>query len=202
MSGMMTEFLTPDSVPKLVRAMDELSQKLKDIPSSDFFAINQKINVFLSAFGLVFLFMFGLCLIIFAFIAIAKAMMFVKAQRKSWAVIIPFYSDYVIFDMATGKGFLGIIYACISYLSLFLPICQLICNCDTGWLKLLITCISLILIVFMKFKLAKKFGHGIGFCLGLLLLPIIFYPILGFGKSEYKSENEIKNKKDIVEQVK
>ncbi|MBQ9491769.1 MAG: hypothetical protein IJU86_03240 [Firmicutes bacterium] len=197
----MSEFLTPDNIPKLVRVMDELSQKLRNIPSSDFFAINQNINVFLSAFGLVFLFIFGLCLMIFGFIFIAEAMIFLKAKRKSWAAIIPFYSNYVIFDIATGKGFLGVIYAFIWYLSWFFPICELICNCDIVLLKICAACISLILVIFMKFKLAKKFGHGIGFCLGLLLLPIIFYPILGFGESEYKSENEInkiKDKKDIV----
>lgn len=193
----MSEFLTPDNIPKLVRVMDELSQKLRNIPSSDFL----NINVFLSAFGLVFLFIFGLCLIIFGFIFIAEAMIFLKAKRKSWAAIIPFYSNYVIFDIATGKGFLGVIYAFIWYLRWFFPICELICNCDIVLLKICATCISLILVIFMKFKLAKKFGHGIGFCLGLLLLPIIFYPILGFGESEYKSENEInkiKDKKDMV----
>ena len=197
----MSEFLTPDNVPKLVRVMDELSQKLRNIPSNDFFAINKSINIFLNAFGLVFLFMFGLCLMIFGFIFIAEAMIFLKAKRKSWAAIIPFYSDYVIFDIATGKGFLGVIYAFIWYLSWFFPICELICNCDIVLLKICTACISLILVIFMKFKLAKKFGHGIGFCLGLLLLPIIFYPILGFGKSEYKPENEInkiKDKKDMV----
>ena len=197
MQEVITEFLTLDSVQKLVRAMDKLSQKLRNIPSSDFFAINKDINVFLNAFVLAFLFIFGLVLIIFAFISIAKAMMFLKAKRKSWAAVIPFYSDYVIFDIATGKGFLGIICAFIWYLVWFLPICEIICNCDISLLKIFVPCARFVLMVFMSFKLAKKFGKGIAFGFGLLLLPFVFYPILGFGESEYKAENKM-DKDDII----
>ncbi len=35
--------------------------------------------------------------------------------------------------------------------------------------------------------LSKKFGKDEGFTVGLVLLPFIFLPILGFGSSEYKS---------------
>jgi len=33
--------------------------------------------------------------------------------------------------------------------------------------------------------LAKSFGKGIGFGLGMLFFGFIFYPILGFGSAEY-----------------
>jgi hypothetical protein len=33
---------------------------------------------------------------------------------------------------------------------------------------------------------AKSFGKGVGFGIGLLLLPIIFFPILGFGSAQYQ----------------
>ena len=33
--------------------------------------------------------------------------------------------------------------------------------------------------------LARSFGKGTGFAVGLILAPIIFYPMLAFGKSEY-----------------
>jgi hypothetical protein len=35
-------------------------------------------------------------------------------------------------------------------------------------------------------ELARVFGRGVGFTLGLLFLPIIFYPILAFGDSQYQ----------------
>jgi hypothetical protein len=34
--------------------------------------------------------------------------------------------------------------------------------------------------------LAKSFGKGVGFGIGLALLGIIFFPILGFGSAQYQ----------------
>ena len=117
-------------------------------------------------------------------------MIFLKAQRPSWAVIIPFYNDYVMFDIATGKGFLGIINSVMMYAALSLPFFELCCGFDTGIFKILITCASFVLMAFMSFKLASKFNTGVFFAVGLLFLPIIFYPVLGFGDFEYESEDQ------------
>ena len=184
------DICTQENVQKLITVLDGLSQKLSYIPSSAFSAINKSINVLLYVFEVAISFIFNFGLIVFGFVIIAKAMIFLKAKRKSWTVVIPFYSDYIIFDIATGKGFLGIIYALLTYSSLFIPIFELLCDFDMSVLKIFVTCISLILDIFMKFKLAKKFNKGIIFGLGLMFMPVIFYPILGFGKSEYKSENK------------
>ena len=192
------EFLTQDSVQKFVAVLNDLSRQLRYIPSSDFFEINKNINLCLRLIELFCSLIFGSGLIIFGFLVIANAMIFLKAKRKSWAATIPFYGDYVMFDIATGKGFLGIIYALLKFSCLFIPVFSLLVGFDMLASGISVICVNLILVAFMEFKLEKKFGHGIGFCIGLLLLPIIFYPILGFGKSEYKSENEIKSKKDVV----
>ena len=42
----------------------------------------------------------------------------------------------------------------------------------------------IIIIVIAAF--AKSFGKGIGYVLGLLLLPFIFYPMLAFGDASYQ----------------
>jgi hypothetical protein len=34
--------------------------------------------------------------------------------------------------------------------------------------------------------LSKSFGKSEGFTVGLILLPIVFYPILGFGDAKYQ----------------
>ena len=54
----------------------------------------------------------------------------------------------------------------------------------TGMVGLII---NIIFSLFLTYRLAKVFGHGIGFTIGLLLLPIIFFPILAFGKSKYET---------------
>jgi hypothetical protein len=40
--------------------------------------------------------------------------------------------------------------------------------------------------VFLTDKLSTSFGRGGWFTLGLIVLPFIFFPILAWGKSEYK----------------
>ena len=42
-------------------------------------------------------------------------------------------------------------------------------------------------------ELSKAFGKDTGFTVGLILLPFIFYPILGYGSAEYllDKDNEL-----------
>ena len=37
----------------------------------------------------------------------------------------------------------------------------------------------------MNLKLAAAFGKGVGYCLGLIFLPVIFLPMLAFGQATY-----------------
>lgn len=46
-------------------------------------------------------------------------------------------------------------------------------------------------------RLAKQFGKGKGFALGLILLPLIFLLILAFGKSAYIGKPEFKPEKEL-----
>jgi hypothetical protein len=40
--------------------------------------------------------------------------------------------------------------------------------------------------VVMVYDLARSFGKGMAFTLGLIALPVVFWPILGFGDAEYR----------------
>lgn len=82
-----------------------------------------------------------------------------KAGEPGWASLVPFYNTYVLFKITWGNGIL--------------------------FLLLLIPFANLIIAIILPFKLAKAFGRGLGFGFGLLLLPIIFFPILAFGNSKY-----------------
>ena len=44
---------------------------------------------------------------------------------------------------------------------------------------------SIALEIFINFRLAKAYGKGIGFTLGLIFFPNIFTLILGFGSAKY-----------------
>jgi Family of unknown function (DUF5684) len=51
---------------------------------------------------------------------------------------------------------------------------------------MLIPLVNLIIFIIVCIDIAKSFGQGVGFGLGLLLLGFIFYPILGFGSAQYQ----------------
>ncbi len=84
---------------------------------------------------------------------------FSKAGQPGWAAIVPIYNIIVMLEVV-GKP--------IWWILLFLiPVANLVVG------------------IIVAIELAKKFGKGAGFAIGLILLPFIFYPMLGFGKATY-----------------
>jgi hypothetical protein len=62
-----------------------------------------------------------------------------------------------------------------------------ICGRPGWWFFLLmIPFVNLVIYVIASLDLAKSFGKGPGFGIGLCLLPCIFVPILGFGSAQYQ----------------
>ena len=55
-----------------------------------------------------------------------------------------------------------------------------------GIIALLCGVVLLIMALIGEYKLAKAFGKGFGFFIGLLLLNPIFKLILGFGSAQYR----------------
>ena len=53
-------------------------------------------------------------------------------------------------------------------------------------LLLLIPFIGIVIAILVTIEVAKNFGKGTGFGLGLAFLGFIFYPILGFGDAKYQ----------------
>jgi hypothetical protein len=43
-----------------------------------------------------------------------------------------------------------------------------------------------VIAIIIALDFAKVFGKGSGFGIGLIFLPIIFYPILAFGDAKYQ----------------
>ena len=86
---------------------------------------------------------------------------YVKAGQPGWAAIIPIYNVYIILKIAGKPGWWLILF--------FIPL------------------VNIIVAILAYVALAEKFGKGIGFAIGLLLLGIIFWPILAFGDAKYNA---------------
>lgn len=84
---------------------------------------------------------------------------FTKAGKPGWASIIPVYNLIVMIQIA-GK--------------------------PLWWIALLlIPFVNLVVAILLVFAIAKAFGKGGGFAAGMILLPIVFYPLLAFGNATY-----------------
>jgi hypothetical protein len=104
-------------------------------------------------------------ILIICWLAIAVLMIvamwkvFEKAGEPGWAAIIPIYNFFVLLKIAGRPAW--------WFILLFIPF------------------VNFIILIMVSIDVAKRFGKGTGFGLGLAFLGFIFYPILGFGDARY-----------------
>ena len=60
------------------------------------------------------------------------------------------------------------------------------------WITIIIGIVVFVLTIISEYRLAKAYGHGGGYTVGLIFLNFIFMLILGFGKSEYQGNVYLK----------
>jgi hypothetical protein len=85
---------------------------------------------------------------------------FVKAGEAGWKALIPIYNTLVLLKIV-GR--------------------------DWWWiLLLLVPFVNLVAWFLIAIDLAKSFGRGTGFAIGLFFLPFIFMWILAFGSDTYR----------------
>ncbi len=82
-----------------------------------------------------------------------------KAGKPGWASIVPVYNIVVLLEI-TKKP--------IWWIFLFF-----------------IPFVNIIIAIIVYNELSKGFGKGVGYTFGLIFLPFIFLPILGYGKAQY-----------------
>lgn len=101
-----------------------------------------------------------LYLVLIVVLIAAMWKIFTKAGKPGWASIVPFYNIIVLLEIV-GRPLWWIV-------------------------MLLIPFVNLVFVFIIAIDLAKSFGKGTGFAMGLIFLSPIFYPILGFGSARYQ----------------
>ena len=105
-----------------------------------------------------FLAVLWIALVVLAIVGVWKV--FTKAGHPGWAAFVPFYNVYIMLKIAGRPGW---------------------------WLLLfLVPVVNVVIAIIMSIDIAKAFGKGTGFGVGLALLGSIFYPILGLGDATYQ----------------
>ena len=106
---------------------------------------------------------------------VACWLLFKKAGKPGWASIVPFYNVYTLFEITWGSGW--------RFLMLLIPI------------------YNIYFVIKMNIDWAKAINQGVGFGIGLLLLPFIFQLILAFGGEQYRDGSYTNTQPDMVENV-
>ena len=92
-----------------------------------------------------------------AFAGMWKA--FAKAGLPGWGALVPLYNSYLMWRLSQTRR--------LALVGLFIPV------------------VSVVAFVYVMLKIAERFARSPAFGVGLLLLPSVYWPILGFGRSEW-----------------
>lgn len=107
--------------------------------------------------AIIFLVLVYLAVIIFTIAGMWKA--FEKAGKPGWACIVPIYNMIILVEIAQKPMW---------------------------WVAMMFVPIANIVFMIMTYnEVAKNFGKDAGFTVGLIFLPFVFWPMLGFGNAVY-----------------
>lgn len=119
------------------------------------------------------MFFFLIYIGIIVLIVAAQWKIFEKAGKPGWASLIPIYSAIVLMEII-NKPAIWVLYLFIPFYGFYIAIVSVV-------------------------ELAKVFGKDTGFAIGMLFLPIIFYPMLAFGTAQYQGTGEKKYDDQILD---
>ena len=89
---------------------------------------------------------------------------FTKAGQPGWACIIPIYNIWILLKIAGKPGWWIVLF--------FIPL------------------VNFVVMFMIAIAIARNFGKGVGFGIGLVFLSFIFYPILAFTDATYTAPTE------------
>lgn len=110
-----------------------------------------------AAFSIIFFIMLIIVVVLFV---VSRWKIFTKAGKPGWAAIIPIYNSIIHMEVIGRPGWWFLLYS-VPLFGLYVSIIDSV-------------------------LLTRSFGKDSGFAVGLIILPIIFYPMLGFGSASYR----------------
>lgn len=108
-------------------------------------------------------------IILYAIDVIGYWKLFTKAGEEGWKSLIPIYNLVILFKISSLSPWL--ILVCLAN---FIPF--------VGWVA------WLVVVILQKINIARNFGKSGWFAFGLVIMPSIFYLILGFDSSVYEGD--------------
>jgi hypothetical protein len=142
-----------------------------------------------------------ICLAILALLIVSMWKIYGKMGEPGWKCIVPFYSNWVLIErLRKPRSWFWImtlcgLIICVLYVMLLVRIigCPEEMPAGTILLILVILAVAVVSLVYgikITHALSKAFGQGTGFTVGMILLPVVFYPVLAFGSYQFQPEEE------------
>lgn len=134
--------------------------------------------------------------IYYVLMVIASWRIFKKAGEPGWKSLIPIYNSYILWKIVGMQKWFWIALVVAFVGSLVTSLMgfdsqNIENNSMTGTnliaclIMMAIMIFALVLEIMYAVRTAKIFGHGLGYTLGLIFLPNLFWLILAFGSSKY-----------------
>ena len=132
---------------------------------------------------------------------VAMWFLFSKAGEPGWGAIVPFYKDYLLFKISGKKNLFWGYLICylIEVVAMFAMIFSMVAIFATmygsgGNAALVVFIVSIIAVIGLSIALlvfrimqciglVKEFHISMGYAVGLILVPVVFYCILAFNKN-------------------
>ena len=109
-----------------------------------------------------------------------------ESGRAGWKSIIPVYNTYTAYKIAWTPNMFWIYFIFTVLESIFSSISGGDFWSFSGFLGGLCGLVTIVLSVFYCVNLAKSFGKGLGFTIGLIFLEPIFVMMIAFGSARYQ----------------
>ena len=120
-------------------------------------------------------------LVIVLLTLIGYAKVYEKAGHPGWSVFVPIYGTMVLVKII-GKPSWWVIPISVFYW---------ITNFWDSSLSSVLSIANLVFSIWATNLLVHKFGKGTGFTVGMIFLPFIFAPMLGFGDDQYIGDESV-----------
>ncbi|OFI38379.1 hypothetical protein BIU82_03320 [Arthrobacter sp. SW1] len=109
--------------------------------------------------ALILIFMLLYFLVTFGISGLLRMGVFMKAGQPAWAAFVPVYNDIKLLEIV-GRPWYWFLLFLIPFAGIFFAVVAL-------------------------HDLSRSFGKDAGYTVGLVLLPIVFFPMLGHGQARY-----------------
>lgn len=127
----------------------------------------------------------AIVIIAYVIVVIGLWKMFDKAGEAGWKALIPIYNTYILFKISWQTKMFWIELAIMIAAQLL----YMYGDANLNQMMLIfaygLSLLSAIIQAVLCYNISLAYGHGIGYFLGIYLLSVVFFPIIGYGPSRY-----------------